>query len=442
MNQLATFLFYLFFSAITMALGWALRGTIGGGVMGAMIPGAMIALALSIMLGRTRSTAWLAVCCVVGFGIGGQMTYGQTIGLIRNPETYYWGLAGLTTKGAVWGLMGGLLLGAGLVRHELQRQDYGRSMLLAVLGSWIGWAIINKTRLINFSYKTGEDPRPEIWAGLLFGALFFTAYFTWRGKARIPLWFGIAGLLFGGFGFGMGGTFQAWGAQMEPPYNGYHWWKIMEYFFGLMLGLGYGLVAYIHRKELGEPATYTRPKVSSSKSGIMKTVGFTAFIVFFMYLLVNTPIVAGFTLLGALLFDVAYSTYSGSWHMAITLTCTGFFADLARYITKEKNDISPNETWPWLLALFATLLVAKCVTKWSTQPARTMLPKAFFLLLWSSVFVAITKGWVIMRYKSMVTDAWLFTNNPTYASFFYFAVVITVCLAGWLLSPKSSTIES
>lgn len=441
MNQLATFLFYVFFSAITMALGWALRGTIGGGVMGAMIPGAMIALALSILLGRTRSTAWLAVCCVVGFGIGGQMTYGQTIGLIRDPETYYWGLAGLTTKGAVWGLMGGLLLGAGFIRHELQRQDYGRGMLLAVLGSWIGWAIINKPRLINFSYKTGEDPRPEIWAGLLFGALFFTAYFVWRGKSRIPLWFGIAGLVFGGFGFGMGGTFQAWGAQMEPPYNGYHWWKIMEYFFGLMLGLGYGLVAYIHRKKLGEPATYTKPKVSSSRSGILKTVGFTAFIVFYIYLLFNTPIVAGFTLLGALLFDVSFGTYSGSWHMAITLTCAGFLGDLSRTIVKIR-DLDEPEAWPFYLSLLATLIVARVVTSWSTKPAKKILPIAFMGLTWLAVFVALTKGWIYMRFKDQVTDAWLFTYNPTYASFFYFAVVITVCLVGWFAMPKSSAIES
>ncbi len=42
---------YLLFPAIAMLLGWGLRGYIGGGPFGAMIPGAMVALAISMLLG-------------------------------------------------------------------------------------------------------------------------------------------------------------------------------------------------------------------------------------------------------------------------------------------------------------------------------------------------------------------------------------------------------
>ena len=35
---------YIFFPALAMMLGWGLRGHIGGGPFGAMIPGAMVAL--------------------------------------------------------------------------------------------------------------------------------------------------------------------------------------------------------------------------------------------------------------------------------------------------------------------------------------------------------------------------------------------------------------
>ena len=38
--------------AIAMSLGWGLRGSIGGGSLGAMIPGAMIGLVLCLLLNR------------------------------------------------------------------------------------------------------------------------------------------------------------------------------------------------------------------------------------------------------------------------------------------------------------------------------------------------------------------------------------------------------
>ena len=48
-NKSALFRFIMF-PAVAMMLGWGLRGYIGGGPFGAMIPGAMVAISLSMLL--------------------------------------------------------------------------------------------------------------------------------------------------------------------------------------------------------------------------------------------------------------------------------------------------------------------------------------------------------------------------------------------------------
>ena len=93
-----------------MMLGWGLRGFIGGGPFGAMIPGAMVALTLCFLYPR-RDVAMLAAFAAVGVGIGGEMTYGQTVGFIVKADTFWWGLLGLALKGAIWGALAGAVIG-------------------------------------------------------------------------------------------------------------------------------------------------------------------------------------------------------------------------------------------------------------------------------------------------------------------------------------------
>ena len=83
--------------------------------MGAMIPGAMVALLFSLILGLNNHTsAMLAAFGAIGIGFGGQMTYGQTIGFIARPGTLFW-FFWWSLKGGIWGLNGGTFLGLGLV---------------------------------------------------------------------------------------------------------------------------------------------------------------------------------------------------------------------------------------------------------------------------------------------------------------------------------------
>jgi len=95
-----------------------LRGYIGGGPLGAMIPGAMIGLALCLLLGREKEAGIITVFAAIGIGFGGQETYGQTVGLSVKPETFSWGITGFFLKGGIWGLLGGAIIGIGLTRER------------------------------------------------------------------------------------------------------------------------------------------------------------------------------------------------------------------------------------------------------------------------------------------------------------------------------------
>ena len=112
---------FIIFPAISMLLGWGLRGHIGGGPFGAMIPGAMVALSLSMLLKLPSNLAAIIVVFgVAGIGLGGEMTYGQTLSFLKNPETMWWGVLATTVKGSIWGMLGGSVLSLGFIYNRLK----------------------------------------------------------------------------------------------------------------------------------------------------------------------------------------------------------------------------------------------------------------------------------------------------------------------------------
>ena len=162
-----------------MSLGWGLRGYIGGGPFGAMIPGAMVALALCRLLGVSGERAALAAAFgAVSVGFGGEMTYGQTVGFVRDPATLAWGLTGLALKGSIWGLAGGAFLAAGFAAVPWRRLVAALGAFLAAMAA--GWAAANHPKLIYFSNRV-DLPREEMWAGLLLGGLAF-----WLAMRDVP----------------------------------------------------------------------------------------------------------------------------------------------------------------------------------------------------------------------------------------------------------------
>lgn len=263
-------------------MGWGIRGQYGHET-GAMIAGLLVSAVLVLELGR-RLPAFAAMRAIamgtIAIGIGGSMTYGQTVGLTHDPAmvgnaaALRWGLLGLGIKGAIWIGFGGLFLGAGLggVRYrwwEMAAILLGFGVLYGI-GIWL----LNRpfdpaNRILPRIYFSATwdwqpnavnlKPRKECWGGMLFalaGGLF------WMGRVRrdvMALRLGLWGMLGGLIGFPLGQSiqaFHAWnldlfktgfGAQMDPVMN---WWNWMETTFGFVMGGALGLGAWLNRERI------------------------------------------------------------------------------------------------------------------------------------------------------------------------------------------------
>ena len=135
---------------VAMCLGWGLAGQYGG-AFGAMIPGVLGALALVLVARRRLGTSqvWaVAMAGALGFGIGGDETYGQTIGLTAHAQTAAWGYIGLFLKGAVWGGIGGLFVGSALGNRRYTTAQLLIALNVALALSFVGYRLVNEPDLL------------------------------------------------------------------------------------------------------------------------------------------------------------------------------------------------------------------------------------------------------------------------------------------------------
>jgi hypothetical protein len=350
--------FWLVFPAVTMSLGWGLRGSIGGGPLGAMIPGAMVGLALCLLLGRERDAGRIAAMAAVGVGFGGQETYGQTVGLSLQPETFRWAMLGFALKGAAWGLLGGAAIGIALDRVEARRATIGFALM--ALGTWIGWQAIDHPKLMYFSNRL-DRPREELWAGLWLGGLLMLAWL----RARLPSRFALWGAIGGGVGFALGASLQPWGRAVWPAMP-LGWWKAMELTFGALLGAAYGWCAWRTRADV--------PEWKEAAPGApLWTIGYALAAIALTGVAEELlPVRFGYTLGGAALLALAMRSEAMAWQTAITATVAFFAADVAR-----SQKAAPAAAWA--LAAAATVLVAVAV--WRRASPRAM----FLLLTWTAI---------------------------------------------------------
>ncbi len=143
---------FIFLPALTMWLGWGIRGLFGH-ANGAMIPGAPLGLAISILLkGKRFSTGLVVALTAVGFGFGADETTLQTAGYLMgtNPDhVVKLGLAysGLALKGALWAMLGGAGLGLALAAHLYQRRDVAIGGLIMISVFYAGWWVVNRPEL-------------------------------------------------------------------------------------------------------------------------------------------------------------------------------------------------------------------------------------------------------------------------------------------------------
>jgi len=401
---------FIIFPALAMMLGWGLRGHIGGGPFGAMIPGAMVAICLGLLLELPVSViAVLAVFGVVGIGLGGEMTYGQTLGFLRNPETVWWGTLGTTVKGAVWGLLGGALLALGFFFRRLPKRTIIIAFLLVMAGMIAGFKLINDPMIIYFSDPA--NPRPESWAALLFGAvavLKFLKFKTYPDTFKVIRRFAIWGMIGGGLGFGLGGLWMVLGSNLpDVVFKG--WWKAMEFTFGLLLGASLGYAGWLSRKELLVVAKDNNTHDETSVLPVWKELAIILVVGLVTYWLIPKSleplvdasknsesffisvlhelgrITVNYIFYGFLFVLVIIRYPQMAWQIAITLTFCHAAIDLIRDFYPETDTLSPftlHFFWVFLMTSVVALLVA-----WFSRKKESVRP-IFHLLIWSCIAVS------------------------------------------------------
>ncbi len=270
-------------------MGWGIRGQYGHET-GAMIAGLLVSLVLVFLM--CPQAALLPAARAVAFGtiaigIGGSMTYGQTIGLtqiaplIGNWDAWRWGMLGLGIKGAIWIGFAGLFLGMGLggVRYTWRQILLLMLGLLAlyVVGCWALNSPFDPANKIlprmyfsaswHWQPDAGAElkPRPECWGGLLFALLGAWSWAGWVRRDRLARNLALWGML-GGLGFPIGQclqSFHAWNPEifktgiwvtLDPAMN---WWNWMETTFGAVMGASLGLGLWLNRRHIDSMSATT-----------------------------------------------------------------------------------------------------------------------------------------------------------------------------------------
>ncbi len=287
-------------AGLAMSLGWGIRGDYGHEA-GAMLPGALLALAIVITADRADWQAragTLAMLGALGWAFGGQMSYGIVIGYTA-ASTFVdvvYGYSSLFLIGALWGGIGAAILSLGLTwrgerieqlvtplltiylfwllldltritarleaRWSFNDTDWvaatsallvgilfassrvprwrepARLIILLAGGWWAGYVLL--TAILGLRMT---PPRSDNWSGCV-GIMVALALWLWREGNRSALLLVLYGLLAGGTGFAVGDFVQMLGRAGWGPIGHYEalqqldYWKWMERLFGLIMGIG------------------------------------------------------------------------------------------------------------------------------------------------------------------------------------------------------------
>lgn len=296
-------------AGLALAIGWGIRGNFGHET-GAMLPGALAALAALILSGREdwlRRAGSFAFFGALGWSFGGSISYMQVIGYTHSAQSLSvaYGFASLFVIGFCWGAFGGAgtALPAVLDERDLRRlyplvltifaawtlQDF----LVATFNKvdsqfrhqdplywkdtdWLGVLVALVATLVYAAVRRGRDygvslvlhmtvgwwigflllvelfgwrmtpPRGDNWAGCA-GMAAAILLFFWR-KNQAPLAYStlLAGT-FGGLGFAGAQLFKLAGIRTGLETN---WHSVLEQSYGAVNGIGIGVLMLILARRL------------------------------------------------------------------------------------------------------------------------------------------------------------------------------------------------
>ncbi len=148
------------FCGLSLSLGWGIRGDFGH-AHGAMIPGALAALAAALVSGREdwwRRAGYFGMFGAIGWAFGGRMSYMQVLSYAHSGHwpTQLYGFACLCVIGFVWAALGGAwtALPACLSRERLAGTI---PPILIVLAAWF----VKNLALAYYGLRFASDQRHE-----------------------------------------------------------------------------------------------------------------------------------------------------------------------------------------------------------------------------------------------------------------------------------------
>ncbi|WP_430974152.1 hypothetical protein [Sunxiuqinia rutila] len=452
---------FILLPALAMSLGWGLRGHIGGGPYGAMIPGAMVALSICLLLELPRTfSALVVVFGVAGVGIGGEMTYGQTLGFLRNMDTVWWGTFGTTVKGATWGFLGGMILSLGFLHRQIPLKTLLYAYLWLFVGMVIGFKLINDPMVLYFSYP--EKPRPESWAALLVGGIAMFIYLRFKlptVSRQLVTRFSLWGLLGGGLGFGLGGFWFVIGGKLGDTVVYHDWWKAMEFSFGALLGAALGFAAWLSRtmiQELAQEKSTFENQHGRVYQELLIGLGAGLLIYWLVpytlepfadgasstdsFVMVGlrtiATILVNYAFFGLILILIALKFPWAAWQLGITLTFCHAAIDLIRDFYPDTNMWTPF-TMYFLFVFLLTANVGLLVSYYKQN--ERLVRNLLLLLIWACMLISFGR-WALhperLNIDGLSFMQVVFGRFAVDLIFFSEAVVLTVLLKRWFGDAK------
>ncbi len=219
--------------ALSLATAWAIRGQFGH-EQGAAWAGAIGGLALVVVSNRKdwyAKMGLIALASAIGWGAGGMISYGAVVGYGKADDfiNVFYGFGMLFVIGALFGLLGGGLVGLTLEATKKKKVNWG-----ALVSEMVAGALLTYFFLIEQIGFKMTPPRSEAWALILGAGLAMLLHMA-RKNRNSAIRVAIFSALGGGFGFSFGNFLQVTGNVLQIPFN---MWNVMEYSIGFFGGTG------------------------------------------------------------------------------------------------------------------------------------------------------------------------------------------------------------
>ncbi|MEX0675888.1 MAG: hypothetical protein WD063_02355 [Pirellulales bacterium] len=226
------------FVALAVGLGWGIRGDFGH-LLGAMYPGAALALALAYVSRQRSLFLWMPIIAAVsalGIGSGGTMSYGILHGYAQSDTfvNYAYGFLTLFLQGSAWGTFGGAIVGLLIERRSMRTGEWLGWLGSILAGGWFTSLLV--VTWLDFDINPPRNNSSIAFMGAAIGQL------IWLACNNKPS--GLRGALLGyvGFGLGMAGgrLLGNIANELQPTLDfAINHWNVMEVSCGFIGGFIY-----------------------------------------------------------------------------------------------------------------------------------------------------------------------------------------------------------